>query len=331
MIKYSFIVPVYNCEKYIQECVQTILNQTYRDYEVILIDDGSTDSSSKICDEIAEQNCNVLVIHKSNGGPSSARNTGIKVSSGEFIWFIDSDDVISSEYALQQIDSIISRNQVDILYFLSREYNENFIQVIRSQEEYPEEGGQFISGADLLVKLEKRNKLLPIFTSPVNKVFRKSVLVKNCVYFEERFRCYEEDEFLCKAAYYGKSFYFLNDVLYHVRIRPQSVSTTVTSDSVEKKLKYRIELVDMCCNFYSDKEKAVQQSMNKFYSYYYLFALRDYFKLDTDEQRKDVINFIKSKDNIFKYMWNTKSKYLKLISIIYLLMGIRPILLIRKG
>ena len=94
MERISVIVPVYNVEKYLDKCVQSILNQTYENIELVLVDDGSTDGSSKICDKYGNIDSRVKVIHKENGGLSSARNRGIDEAGGKFITFIDSDDYI---------------------------------------------------------------------------------------------------------------------------------------------------------------------------------------------------------------------------------------------
>ena len=94
----SIVVPVYNGDRYLQECVDSILAQTYKNTEIILVDDGSTDLSSKICDDYAKNNDRVKAIHQKNGGVSSARNTGIDYASGEFITFIDADDTINRDY-----------------------------------------------------------------------------------------------------------------------------------------------------------------------------------------------------------------------------------------
>jgi len=101
MKKTSVIVPVYNAEKYLDKCIQSILNQDYKNIEVILIDDGSLDNSGNICDEYAKVDSRVKVVHKKNGGVSSARNCGIDIATGEFIMFVDSDDYI--EYNMIQI------------------------------------------------------------------------------------------------------------------------------------------------------------------------------------------------------------------------------------
>lgn len=94
----SVIVPVYNTEKYLGECVQSILNQIFTDFELLLIDDGSTDQSGAICDTYALQDKRVKVFHKENGGVSSARNMGLDEARGEWIVFVDSDDWVANSY-----------------------------------------------------------------------------------------------------------------------------------------------------------------------------------------------------------------------------------------
>lgn len=94
MAEVSIIVPVYNVERYLEDCIESILNQTFKDFELILIDDGSTDSSCEICDEYKKKDSRIRVIHKSNGGLSSARNIGLDVACGKYIGFVDSDDSI---------------------------------------------------------------------------------------------------------------------------------------------------------------------------------------------------------------------------------------------
>lgn len=96
----SVIVPVYNAEKTLRRCVDSILAQTFEDFELILINDGSKDQSGDICDEYAAKDSRVKTIHKTNGGVSSARNAGLRIAQGEYIAFIDSDDYIDNDYLL---------------------------------------------------------------------------------------------------------------------------------------------------------------------------------------------------------------------------------------
>lgn len=110
----SVIVPVYNVERYLNECVQSILHQSYQNLEIILIDDGSLDNCGKMCDEFVKQDERVRVIHKQNGGLSDARNVGIEMASGDYITFIDSDDYVMPDMIESLMDIIIDRD-VDIV------------------------------------------------------------------------------------------------------------------------------------------------------------------------------------------------------------------------
>lgn len=110
----SVIVPVYNVEKYLRECVDSILRQVYTNLEIILVDDGSTDSSGTMCDEYAKKDDRIRVIHKQNGGLSDARNAGLDICSGEYISFVDSDDIIS-DYFIEYLHDTMVRENSDIV------------------------------------------------------------------------------------------------------------------------------------------------------------------------------------------------------------------------
>lgn len=106
----SIIIPVYKVEKYLEKCIQSVINQTYENLQIILVDDGSPDNCGKICDEYAKKDHRIEVIHKSNGGLSDARNKGLEIAKGEYIGFIDSDDYIESD-------------MYEVLYNLLKQYN----------------------------------------------------------------------------------------------------------------------------------------------------------------------------------------------------------------
>lgn len=93
----SIIVPIYNVELYLEKCIESIINQTYKNLEIILVDDGSTDSCGKICDEYAKKDNRIKVIHKINGGLSDARNKGMEIAKGKYIGFVDGDDYVASD------------------------------------------------------------------------------------------------------------------------------------------------------------------------------------------------------------------------------------------
>lgn len=109
-MKISIVVPVYNVEKYLDRCLKSLINQTYKNYEIILVDDGSTDNSGKMCDKYANNYKNIKAIHKKNGGLSDARNTGIKQAEGDYLMFVDSDDYIAIDAIANLIDSAKNNN-----------------------------------------------------------------------------------------------------------------------------------------------------------------------------------------------------------------------------
>lgn len=138
----SIIVPVYNVEKYVRRCIDSILTQSYKNFELILIDDGSTDMSGKICDTYLQQDERIKVIHQKNGGLSAARNAGIEVATGDYVTFIDSDDYIAQEYLLVLLNGI-KKFKADISMCLGmkffdgetvkcEEWNDNISEVFNS-------------------------------------------------------------------------------------------------------------------------------------------------------------------------------------------------------
>ena len=120
----TIIIPVYNVEEYLDCCLNSIEKQTFKDYDVIIVDDGSTDKSSEICDRFAFKKENVKVIHKMNGGLSSARNAGIKAAKGQYLMFIDSDDFLINEYSLKGIADSLCLTNADLLISSFEEYDE---------------------------------------------------------------------------------------------------------------------------------------------------------------------------------------------------------------
>lgn len=142
----SIIVPVYNVEKYLEKCVNSIVNQTYKNLEIILVDDGATDSSGKLCDELAKIDNRIKVYHKENGGLSDARNYGVERATGDYIGFVDSDDYIDSEMYGKLYEAIKKEN-VDVaecnlkIIYTDREelFTEQKYYNVYTKQEYLEE------------------------------------------------------------------------------------------------------------------------------------------------------------------------------------------------
>ena len=113
---FSVILPVYNVENYLERCVLSVENQSFSDYELILVDDGATDASGAMCDDLASQYNNIVVVHKENGGLSSARNAGLESAKGEYIWFVDSDDWIEPG-ALNHLYELTAQDKPELVKF----------------------------------------------------------------------------------------------------------------------------------------------------------------------------------------------------------------------
>lgn len=117
----SIIIPVYNVKLYLDNCIQSVIQQSYTDFECILVDDGSTDGSSEICDQWAEKDNRIIIVHQPNGGVSSARNKGLEQAKGEYICFIDSDDWVDVDYLSAMINNLKEKETDLIICGLTQE------------------------------------------------------------------------------------------------------------------------------------------------------------------------------------------------------------------
>ena len=130
----SVIVPIYNVEKYTNKCVDSLINQTYKNLEIILVDDGSLDNCGNICDSYKKKDSRIKVLHKKNGGLSDARNKGFKISTGEYVTFIDSDDFVSNDY-VDYLYNLLKKYNADISIILPQKFNDSKEFVIKNKKE----------------------------------------------------------------------------------------------------------------------------------------------------------------------------------------------------
>ena len=209
----SVIIPVYNVENYLKKCVNSILNQTFTDYEILLVDDGSTDCSSSICDDLAASDSRIKVFHQINGGLSSARNKGIAESSGKYLSFIDSDDWIDKNMFEDMLSCIIGDNEIDIVVCGHRVMTESGITeetVVFSENE--------ILDREKATTLILQDDIMPSFAW--NKIYRKSLF--NNISFPIG-RIYEDTATIYKLFNISKRVYILNKVYYNYLRRSNSI------------------------------------------------------------------------------------------------------------
>ena len=218
-IKVSVIVPVYNVEKYLSQCIETIISQNYKELEIILVDDGSTDNSSKICDEYAKKDERIKVIHKANEGVSIARNTGIEVATGEYICFVDGDDYIMQDY-VEYLLKLAIENNTDIS--LTTEMFGNFQTKQVKNDKIAIWTGEQATIGILCYKI-------PI--GVYSKIFKRSFL-KDRVYFLKELFIGEGFNFNTTAFQYANRVAIGHRRIYYYR-RDNSTSAT-TKFSIEK-------------------------------------------------------------------------------------------------
>lgn len=217
----SIVIPVYNVEKYLAECVDSVLNQTYTDYEIILVDDGATDSSGRMCDEYAQKDPRIRVIHQENGGLSAARNTGLAAARGEYVYFLDSDDWIEA-CALEQLTALAHAEAADVVFFDGSIFfdecreDDTTMRYIRT-EQYPTQNGRAL--LEKLLRSEEYRTAVPLM------LLRRDFLLRNSLWFEKglihedelfTFLVYNTD---CPIAHCHRQFYAR-------RVRPASIMTS---------------------------------------------------------------------------------------------------------
>lgn len=226
-MKYSVIIPVYNSEKTLRRCVDSLLGQNYNDAEIILVNDGSSDASDEICREYAKNNPCIRYVSKRNGGVSSARNAGLDIASGEYILFVDSDDYVSDGY-FAVLDQLFREKDYDytvfsVAFFNGEAVTERQYDAYRScskDEFVPKIAGEIIKKT---------------VNSPWNKVFKKRVIDELHLRFDESLSIGEDNIFNLIYLYEINSFCMIPEMLYHVCTENEnSLSRKVRTDLPEQ-------------------------------------------------------------------------------------------------
>lgn len=223
----SVIVPVYNAKSCLHRAVDSLLNQTVQDFEIILVDDGSTDGSSELCDQYERENDNILVVRQKNGGSSAARNAGISAARNEYVVFIDADDFFDCD-AIEKIEEVIKKYHPDCICY-------GFRYVIGDDPQPDAIPG--LENDKLLGRAYIRSTILPpllnlikdesrfIFDFAWNKVYRQSILLEQNIRFDETRRTWEDRPFVVEYLKYCNSFYSFDRAFYNYVQTVGSLST----------------------------------------------------------------------------------------------------------
>ena len=202
----SIIMPVYKVEGTVEAAVKSIQAQTYKNLEIILVDDGTPDKSGEICDRLAQDDVRIKVIHKKNGGVSSARNEGIRQATSDFVCFVDSDDEIEST----MIEKFMKNqffNDVQLVVSGVTEYYKNLIK-------YVCESSDVLDFANLRCEkiLELCSKKIMMFSTA--KLFDRNIIIENSLFFNEELVCGEDHLFVFQYLFYANKVSFINEPLY---------------------------------------------------------------------------------------------------------------------
>lgn len=220
--RFSIIVPIYNVEDYIEDCLKSVLDQSYKNYEVICIDDGSTDQSGIIIDAIKERDSRVKVIHKGNGGLSSARNAGIREASGKYVMFLDSDDMLT-DGALDALNKATEQYDVDIIgYETAHLIYEEGMTVDPQKNNYYSVEGTYTgvkTGEEYFTEMIEGKDFVE---SACLFLFKRVWLFENKMWFSEG-RIYEDADFIFRCHMICERMVHIPEKLYVYRVRKGSI------------------------------------------------------------------------------------------------------------
>jgi glycosyltransferase involved in cell wall biosynthesis len=224
----SIIIPVYNVEKYLRECLNSVVAQTFTDWECILVDDGSKDSSPAICDEYAQRDPRFTVIHKENGGPSKARNAGLDIARGEWISFIDADDWVDDGY----FDSLLNAKcKADLIVFGMTIHRQNGnSSTLRMLSKYYTDSKEVL---DAIYNLKNTSIGYDFFGMPWNKFYRNDIIRANKVTFPEDISFFEDQVFVLRYMQKIQNLLVSNESPYNYRIVDSGLTRGIKRSATE--------------------------------------------------------------------------------------------------
>jgi glycosyltransferase involved in cell wall biosynthesis len=243
MDKISIIIPVYNAQRVLERCVDSVLKQSYPDFEIILINDGSRDGSDRLCDAYEAKDSRVKVYHQKNGGPSCARNTGLEQASGKWICFIDSDDWIEQDYLLSYITNCEEKDDCLIFQNYHRDVVDQSGELLRSGKRHTY-SSKVVNAVDLHFILSKYKLLRN--GHPFCKFYNRAIIEDHEIRFDPDIRFSEDLLFLLEYMQYVKSTVFIPVCQYHYICEGSSLSSAYHSFQSE------IKCYQLVCNQLQD-------------------------------------------------------------------------------
>ena len=288
-IRVSIIVPVYNAEKYLRECVESVLGQTLSDIELILVDDGSTDGSPALCDRYAVQDHRVKVIHKPNGRAASARNAGLRAASGEYVAFVDADDWISPDMYEKMLQTNADVTLCDYVRFQGEK---------QFPFTHPNIAAGFYNKAQIREKIYPHLVMdgieYPITISNCVLLTKREIIAKNHLLYREDIRISEDAPFGSEVLYCADSFAYLKgERLYHYRMTEGSASRTYQPWWWDSSLKINEETENFF-NKCAEYDFTQQIKSNMFYlaraEIYYIMANSKLSRKEQNNKIKAVMN-----------------------------------------
>lgn len=215
----SIVIPVYNAAKFIEECVKSVCSQSYPYIEILLVDDGSTDISGAVCDDFARRDKRIRVIHKKNGGVSSARNVGIEAATGDYLIFVDSDDSIEPSAVEILMEAVVNTKEIDFIassYYDLCSENKKVVKLIVEQDTE-------IVGSELKPFYLDHYML---FTTPWSKLFVKKIISDNAIRFDESVKYGEDMIFNMQYLKYANHIVLLSSPIYNYRLLAEGSAQT---------------------------------------------------------------------------------------------------------
>lgn len=314
-IRFSIIIPVYNVEKYLTKCIESVFMQTYTNYEVIFVDDGSTDSSSVICDNLADNSGKIRVIHQKNQGLSAARNTGIDNAIGEYLIFLDSDDYWDDKNALLEISQIIDEKNVEVVTWSLKKYIEDTGEIEAKHKKIPL---LYKNGKTEIVKALLQNRLYR--ACAWDKAVKRSLITENSLYFKLGDTS-EDIEWAAELMICMKAIEILPKDFYVYRQRKGSITKTKS----QKNLNDLVKHVENCIKF----GEAISDKL--FREVYWGYVSEQYANMLIVFAMENIIkeNIYKVEKNkrILKYGYSTRVKICHIVSSV---VGIKGTIMLLK-